>query len=53
MGFTVREETDMKIPASKVPAQMWAEKAKAHYGSLSDVEREVLELWESSKQVYG
>ena len=42
----------MKIPASKVPAQMWAEKAKAHYGSLSDVEREVLELWESSKQVY-
>lgn len=42
----------MKIPASKVPAQMWAEKAKAHYGGLSDVEREVLELWEGSKQVY-
>lgn len=28
MAYTVREETDMKIPASKVPAQVWADKMR-------------------------
>lgn len=42
----------MKIPASKVPAQMWADKAREHYGDLNEVEMEVLEYWEGSKQVY-
>lgn len=42
----------MKIPASKVPAQVWADKARAHCGDLAEVERMVLENWEGSKQVY-
>lgn len=42
----------MKIPASRVPAQVWADRAKSHYGDLAEPERAVLEYWEGSKQVY-
>lgn len=42
----------MKIPASKVPAQVWADKAKGRLGGLDAVESECLKRWESSKQVY-
>ena len=52
MAYTVREETDMKIPASKVPAQVWADRARAHYGNLKKMEKDVLGYWEENKQVY-
>lgn len=42
----------MKIPASKVPAQVWADRARAHYGSLKKMEKDVLGYWEENKQVY-
>lgn len=51
MAYTVREETDMKIPASKVPAQVWADKA-AKRDDLNYAEVECLGKWGSSKQVY-
>lgn len=51
MAYTVREETDMKIPASKVPAQVWADKMRTE-GDLSEAESERLRRWDSSKQVY-
>lgn len=45
MAYTVREETDMKIPASKVPAQVWADKMRTE-GDLSEAESERLRrLW--------
>lgn len=42
----------MKIPASKVPAQVWADRARAHYGNLKKMEKDVLGYWEENKQVY-
>lgn len=45
------EETDMKIPASKVPAQVWADKARRR-GDLDEVESMLLSSWDDSKQVY-
>lgn len=42
----------MKIPASKVPAQVWAEKAMRNRAGLREDERECLDKWLSSKQVY-
>lgn len=41
----------MKIPASKVPAQVWADKMRTE-GDLSEAESERLRRWDSSKQVY-
>jgi len=51
MAYTVREETDMKIPASKVPAQVWADKARRR-ADLDEVESMLLSSWDDSKQVY-
>lgn len=42
----------MKIPASKVPAQVWADKARGRLSDLDSYDRECLRRWESSKQVY-
>lgn len=42
----------MKIPASKVPAQVWAEKTMRNRAGLREDERECLDKWLSSKQVY-
>lgn len=42
----------MKIPASKVPAQVWAEHAKTIQADLNDFERECIDHWANSKQVY-
>lgn len=42
----------MKIPASKVPAQAWAEHAKTIQADLDEFERECIERWANSKQVY-
>lgn len=50
-AFAVREETDMKIPASKVPAQVWADKAMRR-ADLDEVESMLLSSWNDSKQVY-
>lgn len=41
----------MKIPASKVPAQVWADHAETR-SDLSDDEVYLLERWKTSKQVY-
>ena len=41
----------MKIPASKVPAQVWADKARRR-GDLDEVESMLLSSWDDSKQVY-
>ena len=41
----------MKRPASKVPAQVWADKMRTE-GDLSEAESERLRRWDSSKQVY-
>lgn len=38
MAYTVREETDMKIPASKVPAQV-AHDIKGRIANLLDCEK--------------
>lgn len=45
-------EVSMKIPASKVPAQVWADKVKKQPWAADVQERECLEHWEGSKQVY-
>lgn len=50
MAFTVRKETDMKIPASKVPAQVWADRARRR-ADLDEVESMLLSSWDDSKQV--
>ena len=42
----------MKIPANKVRAQMWADRARSRLGSLEPRERACLERWDASKQVY-
>lgn len=42
----------MKIPASKVPAQVWADRMKRQLGTANEGEIECLERWEGSKQVY-
>lgn len=42
----------MKIPASKVPAQVWAEKAMRNRAGLREDEQTCLDKWLSSKQVY-
>lgn len=36
MAYTVREETDMKIPASKVPAQV-ADRVRGYIDALMEV----------------
>lgn len=41
----------MKIPASKVPAQVWADRARRH-ADLDEVESMLLSSWDDSKQVY-
>lgn len=41
----------MKIPASKVPAQVWADKAMRR-ADLDEVESMLLSSWNDSKQVY-
>lgn len=41
----------MKIPASKVPAQVWADKARRR-ADLDEVESMLLSSWDDSKQVY-
>lgn len=41
----------MKIPASKVPAQVWADKAR-RCADLDEVESMLLSSWDDSKQVY-
>lgn len=41
----------MKIPASKVPAQVWADRARRR-ADLDEVESMLLSSWDDSKQVY-
>ena len=47
MAYTVREETDMKIPASKVPAQVWADRARRRI-DLDEEEGMLLSSWDLS-----
>lgn len=43
----------MKIPASKVPAQVWANKVERwELGKLDSLDTQLYERWERSKQVY-